>query len=124
MQREKLYNLQRASYFIVALFCFENERNSEQPDFDVAKMSYFLIKNEFVPSYLIFLLSNMFVYKNKLHDTMQREKLYQLQRIIIERLDKKKRIHILPKKRLIFVTSKIGHLEFRSFSKQKDANIK
>jgi hypothetical protein len=37
MQREKLYYLQGTSYFIIALFCFEDEQNSERPDFNVAK---------------------------------------------------------------------------------------
>jgi hypothetical protein len=61
MQREKLYNLQWTTYFIVALFCFENERNSERPNFDVAKMRCFLVKDEFVPSDLIFLLFDIFI---------------------------------------------------------------
>jgi hypothetical protein len=38
MQREKLYHLEWTAYFLVELFCFENERNSERSDFDVAKM--------------------------------------------------------------------------------------
>ncbi len=65
MQREKLYNLQGTSYFIIALFCFEDERDSERPDFNVAKMRYFLVKDEFAPSYHIFLSFDMFVYQTE-----------------------------------------------------------
>ncbi len=61
------------------------------------KWDVFSVKNEFVPSCLIFLLFDMYFYKNKIHHTMQREKLYKLQRTIMERLDKKERIRLLPK---------------------------
>ncbi len=124
MQCEKLYNLWSTIYFIVALFWFGNERNSERLDFDVAKMRFFRVKNRFLPSYLIFLLSNTFVYKKKLHHAMQREKLYKLQRTITEKLNKKERIRLSPKKHLIFTTSKSRRSEFHSFSKQKSATIK
>jgi hypothetical protein len=83
-----------------------------------------LVKDEFVPFHRIFLLPNMFVQENKTHHTMQHGKLYKLQRTIVGRLGKKERIRLLPKKHLILTTSKIGHSEFRSFSKQKSATIK
>ena len=79
MQREELYNLHRTSYFTTALFRFENVRNSKRPDFNVAKVRcVFSVKNEIVTSYLIFLLFDMFIYKNKIHHMMQRGKLYEL----------------------------------------------
>ena len=76
MQREKLYNLQITTYFIGAPVSFENERNSERSDFEVATKSCFLVKDAFVPFYLIFLLSYMFVCRNKTHQEMQHGKLY------------------------------------------------
>ena len=53
MQREKLYNLHKTAYFIVALFCFQNGQNFERSNFDRAKTILFLVQDEFVFSHII-----------------------------------------------------------------------
>jgi hypothetical protein len=60
MQREKLYNLHKTTYFIVALLCFQNGQNFVRSNFDRAKMGLFLIQDELVFFYFILLLSDMF----------------------------------------------------------------
>jgi hypothetical protein len=60
MQREKLYNLDKTAYFIVAVFVFKMNKIFERSNFDRAKMIFFFEQNEFVFSYLILLLPDMF----------------------------------------------------------------
>ena len=38
MQHEKLYKLYRIIYFIIALFCSQDEQNSERAKFDVTQV--------------------------------------------------------------------------------------
>ena len=57
----------------------------------------FLVRDQFVPSCFIFLLFDMFVYKNKIYQTVHRKKLYRLPRKIMGRWHEKKRINLLPK---------------------------
>jgi len=42
MQREKLYNLHKIAYFIVAPFAFENQQNFELSNFNCAKIGFFV----------------------------------------------------------------------------------
>jgi len=52
MQHEKLHNLHRTAYFIVALIYFENQRNSERSNFDFAKKVFFSYATNAFFSYL------------------------------------------------------------------------
>ena len=63
MQREKLYNLERTAYFLVALFYLENEQNFEWPNLDVENIESFLVRTVFVGSRVIFLLPGTFMRK-------------------------------------------------------------
>jgi hypothetical protein len=54
MQREKLYNLHKTAYFIVALFVFKmNKILSDQ--ISTVRKRHFLVQDEFIFSYFIFL---------------------------------------------------------------------
>ena len=65
MQREKLYNLDRTAYFLVALFYLQNEQNFEWPNLDVEKIESFLVSTVFFGSRVNLLLPGMFMTKTK-----------------------------------------------------------
>ena len=81
MQREKLYNLHKTAYFIVALFVFKMHKILINQISTVRKQcflwykmnSFFVISSSHQP--ICFIKE-----KNKLYQKMQREKLYNLQR--------------------------------------------
>jgi hypothetical protein len=66
----------------------------------------------------------MFVYKNKIQHTMSREKLYKLQGTIMERLDKKERIRLLPKKASHFRNVEIWSLRVSLILKTETCSYK
>src|ERR1700733_9552633 len=74
MQREKLYNLDKTAYFIVAFFVFKMDKILSDQISTVRKWDVFLIQAEFIFSYFILLLPDMFLKKNKIHHKMQCEK--------------------------------------------------
>jgi hypothetical protein len=65
----------------------------------------------------------MFVYKNKIHHTMQREKLYKLQWAVMERLDNKEWIRLLPKNSSHFRNVEIWSLRVSPIFKTKKVHL-
>ena len=64
MQREKLYNLRKTAYFIVAFVVFKmNKILSNQ--FSIVRKRYFLVEDEFIFSYFIFLSPDIFYLKKQ-----------------------------------------------------------
>ena len=66
MQREKLHNLHRTAYFIVAFIYFENRQNSERSNFDVAKKVVFWYATN---ALLCYLSPDMFYLKKTKYTT-------------------------------------------------------
>jgi hypothetical protein len=62
MQREKLYNLHRAASFTIVLFAFKIDKILSDQILTLRKR-YFLVKDDFVFSYFIFLLPDIFYLK-------------------------------------------------------------
>ena len=78
MQREKLFNLHTATYFIAAIFVFEIDKILSNQVVKMRKRQCFRYTTN---SFLLFhCLSPDMLYqkKNKIHHKMQREKLYNL----------------------------------------------
>ena len=79
MQREKLYNLYKTATFTVALFLLKIDKVLSN-QFRLCKKMFFLACNERI-FYVMYSLI-CFILKNKIHHKMQREKPYNLQRIV------------------------------------------
>jgi hypothetical protein len=78
MQHEKLYNFHKITYFLVALFVLKiNQILSDQISTMEKYNIFWYTTNSFF--YLIILSPDMlYQKKNKIHQKMQREKLYNL----------------------------------------------
>lgn len=62
MKREKLYNLHKIGYFIVAFFVFKMNKILSNL-FSIVRKRYFLVEDEFIFSYFIFLSPDIFYLK-------------------------------------------------------------
>jgi hypothetical protein len=124
MQREKLYNLPRTSYFITALFCLENERNSERPDFAVAKMRCFFGKRRirsFLSNLSIIVPCNLYSFSRYIVCCI----LFLYTNILNKkRWDRKKRIHLLPEKASHFRNVEIWSLRVSLILKTEKCSYK
>src|SRR5690348_5108154 len=85
MQREKLYNLHTTAYFIVAFSVFKMKKILSN-QFSVVRKRYFLIEDEFIFSYFIFLSPDIFYLKKTKYITrcsVKSSTIYKIKLILI-----------------------------------------